>query len=132
MRLDRLAPLGLGVLAAAMIGGGLMVVGGPEAARREKRDDARALAISQLARCLRDVPKAEFDALPKEMTAETACADRMNWKDAETGVPFRIESDGSGYFRVCATFEKPRMVRNAFYEQAFDAETGCIKDERAG
>lgn len=132
MRPDRLAPLGLGVLAAAMVIAGLMVVGGPEAARREKRDEARAGDISSLARCLRDLPQAELDALPNEMTAGTACADSVTWKDAATGEPFRIESDGSGHYRVCATFESPKKIRHVFYGQAFDPETGCVKDERAG
>lgn len=132
MRLDRLAPLGLGVLAAAMIVGGLMVVGGPEAARREKHDLERVEALARLAGCVRDLPQETFDALPEVMTEQTACADFSEWRDPHTDEPFRIQRDGGTSYRLCATFEKPEKVNRSFYDLTFDRKTGCVAGHRPG
>lgn len=132
MKIDSLATLALGGLAALLVGAGLVMVGGPEEARQQKRDEARGYALSKLARCMAQLPAAEFDALPPELAADTPCVEDDNWRDAETGAPFRLVRGEGGDFSLCAVFEKPASVRRNFYEQRFDPATGCITAKRGG
>lgn len=126
MRSDRLALIALGGLAALLVVAGLVMVGGPEEARRQRRDEARIAALSYLARCMAQLPAAEFDALPPEMAADTSCVDGGNWRDTQTGTPFRLVRGEGGAFSLCAAFENPASVSRNFYDQSFDPATGCI------
>lgn len=130
MRSDHLALAALGGLAALLVVAGLVAVGGPEEARRQRRDEARIAALSDLALCMAHLPAAEFDALPPEMTAGIPCADGDDWRDAQTGTPFRLVRGEGGAFSLCAAFENPASVRRNFYGQSFDPATGCLAAKR--
>lgn len=130
MRSDRLALAALGGLAALLVVAGLAAVGGPEEARRQRRDEARIAALSDLARCMAQLPAAEFDVLPPEMAAGIPCADGDTWRDAQTGAPFRLVRGDGGAFSLCASFENPAAVRRTFYGQSFDPATGCLAAKR--
>jgi hypothetical protein len=130
MRSDRLALAALAGLAVLLVVAGLVTVGGPEEARRQRRDEARVAALSDLARCMAQLPVAEFDTLPPEMAADTPCVDRDNWRDAGTGAPFRLVRGEGGAFSLCAAFENPASVRRNFYGQSFDPATGCVTARR--
>src|SRR5690606_26163495 len=130
MRSDRFALAAFGGLAALLVVSGLLAVGGPEEARRQRRDEARIAALSDLARCMAHLPAAEFDALPPEMAAGIPCADGGNWRDAQTGAPFRLVRGEGGAFSLCASFETPAAVRRTFYGQSFDPATGCLAARR--
>lgn len=132
MRSDRIALAALAVLAALLVGLGLHAVGGPEKARQQKRDTARAEALSDLARCVVQLPAPEFDALPVELVPATVCTGFGIWRDDGTGASFRLVRGEGGAFSVCTTFENPASVRRYAQDQSFDAATGCITARREG
>lgn len=119
------ATLALGALALGLACGALILVGGPETARAERRDDARIDMIREMARCLSDLPQAARDALPDTARADMDCATGERWKDPATGEPYRIEKRGAGSVAVCARFEMPDRLGYA-YAGRLERETGCF------
>ncbi len=117
--------LALGALALMLACGALILVGGPETARAERRDDARIDMIREIARCLGDLPQAARDALPDTARAEMDCAPGARWKDPATGEPYRIEKRGAGRVAVCAQFEMPDRLGYAYGGQ-LEHDTGCF------
>jgi hypothetical protein len=129
---DRIAQAGLALLATLLIGAGLMAVGGPEEARRQRRDDDRHQAIFQLARCFAGLDKAEFDSLPPQVAASTPCVTIYGWSDPQTAEPYRFQREDDGSFSVCATFEKPDSLRRDRSEPTLDPATGCVSGQWKG
>jgi hypothetical protein len=123
---DRIAQAGLALLAALLIGAGLIAVGGPEEARRQRRDDDRHLAIISLAICISRLDRAAYDVLPAELKADSPCVAKKTWRDPQTDQPFRFIRGESNSFSVCATFETPDSPIRIRSEWILDPATGCI------
>jgi hypothetical protein len=120
------ATLALAALAFAMACGALFIVGGPETARAERRDDLRIDTIRNVAECLKGLPKEVKDALPDMVSEDLTCPSADNRKDPLTGEPYRIEKRGAGFVAVCARFELPDRLNNS-YERRFNRNTGCFE-----
>ena len=118
---------GLVVTAAVVLG--LAAVGGPEAGRRDRRDDARLADIAQIAGAL--VCHAEADAAPPapETVAEISpgCLAPAALADPATGAAYRIERPAPDRVSVCATFEDaPSAAERGAGWPPFDPESGCV------
>jgi hypothetical protein len=129
---DRIAQAGLALLAALLIGAGLMAVGGPEEARRQRRDDDRLSTIIQLSGCFSRLDRAEFDALPPQVTARTPCVSELGWSDPQTSEPYRFQRGEGDSFSVCATFEKPDSLRRFTGDREVNPATGCVSGQWKG
>ena len=120
MRREQIATAGIGLLAALLVGAGLMVVGGPEQGRIERRDAKRMVALRIYSDCLTHIPAADLANVPNEH-----CQDR-----SLTGVAgdeaLRFELIGSKEIRVCARFEYPDRQLTYGIKGDFDAATGCL------
>jgi hypothetical protein len=119
---------GLVVLAAVVLG--LLVVGGPEAGRRDRRDAARLADIRQIADAIACHAAAKADP-PAPSTIEQispACLARgpQELVDPSTGAAFAIERPTPDLARVCADFEAPSRGERWPGWPPFDAATGCV------
>ena len=111
MQSDTFAPLLIGGLVAAAIVAGLMVTGGPIAARAEKRDMARLADLRELqsfVTCRYDLD----DALPDTLATDERCADTLPMTDPVTDAPYVYEKTSATSYRLCATFERPELVED--------------------
>ena len=120
MRREQMATAGIGLLAAVLVGAGLMAVGGPEQGRAERRDDARLGALRAYAECLSHMPIEELSTAPADI-----CADKVALLLPE-GDTLRFEAVGSTKVRVCTRFEYPKRLPVNGYTGEFDLETGCL------
>lgn len=120
MRREQIATAGIGLLAAFLVGAGLMVVGGPEQGRAERRDAKRMIALRTYSECLTRIPAADLASVPNEH-----CQNR-----SLTGVAgdeiLRFELIGSKEIRVCTRFEYPERQPTYGINSDFDAATGCL------
>ncbi len=123
--LRRNATWALAALALGLVCTALFLVGGPETARAERRDDVRINMIRDMAQCLNELPQDAKDALPAEAAQGMDCAPNDRWKDPQTGEPYRLEKRGSGGVAVCARFELPDRLGYA-YAGRLDRKTGCF------
>lgn len=119
---DRFALAALAGLAAVLVVAGLAAVGGPEEARRQRRDEALLLSLARVARCVERLDRASYDGLPSELAADAAC---MSGTDAAAPLRFRRE-EGNG-FALCAAFERPEALSARRYDRAFDPVSGCVE-----
>lgn len=100
---------------------GLSVAGGPEANRRERRDQARIAALHEIAEAVACTAAApgSFAAPASAADIPPACLapDRARaLADPLTGAAHAITYPAPGTVRVCASLEAP----------AADAESGCV------
>lgn len=123
MRREQLATAGIGLLAALLVGAGLMVVGGPDQARAERRDDARLLALRNYAECLSHLP---IEALTNA-SADTCEAEIK--PPLPQGESLRFETVGSTKVRVCSRFEYPDRLPRYGFEGELDVTSGCLTRE---
>lgn len=112
--------LGAGVLAA--LAAGFWLIGGPEAARMENRDEKRMTDLRALQAHVTCLAKANAQTLPETLTESEGCpAPRL--KDRFTDTPYRYARLTDTGFEVCAEFELPERVRHS---PQFDPDTGCL------
>lgn len=127
----------IAAVAAAVIGG-LLIVGGPFAGRREKFDAERFNELGRLARALicEDKGVRYGSTLPEDLTVESlrvhcssAGIGEDDLTDDETGQPYVYQVKDGRDFSVCATFyDAKRTLRlngQSWYGATFNAETGC-------
>jgi hypothetical protein len=126
------------VAAIAAITVGLLAVGGPNAARRDRADDLRLADLTGIAGTLRCTINGVAAPLPQTLADwRPPVCDRyfgaISLIDRETGAPFRYVRQGGDGFRICAQFHDAKGAeargRRRLHPRdrfAFDAETGCM------
>ena len=122
------------VLTSSVLAWGLWTVGGPETARKEKRDDVRFRDIQMLGehyKCVANVGPDTDQVIASRQcgSAKDAPPDRQ---DPLTGEAYRYARTGDNSFEVCATFEvatntdtrrHPRVF--ALRGVVFEGHVGC-------
>lgn len=123
MRSDRFALIGLAGLAAVLAVAGLAVVGGPEGARAQRRDEALLRSLAQAVSCVERLERAAYDALPAELGPDADCR-----PGADAGpAPLRFRREEGNGFALCATFERPEGLPSLRYGLDLDPATGCAR-----
>lgn len=121
-------PLALAALACALIAAALWTVGGPDAARAERRDALRLQDLTALQHhmaCMHGRSAASDQTTP---APSLACPTPQHGADRWSGQAYDVQVLDDGAIRACATFEKPdRLVSRP----DFDPMTGCLT-QRAG
>lgn len=104
--MQRAATWGIAILAAAAIGAGLALSGGPERGRKERRDDARLQDLGQMSQTINCLA-GDSARLPAEIATTGGCPGPIRTVDPFTDQPYRVEPVGEGKYRLCAGFELP-------------------------
>ena len=126
MRPDRLAPVALGALVAALIVFGLRSVGGPGKGRQEQRDTTRLQDLRDLRTYVVCVANTQDKTLPTGLVPVETCQREIRLADPFTGAPYLYERVSDTAFRLCATFEDPDWII-AFRAADLDRGTGCLQ-----
>ena len=124
------------VLLAALAG--ILTVGSPSEARRERMDQHRYQDLVALALALTCTDKDVTPVLPAEMSVENLrsyCGGRnildSTLVDKETSEPYKYSRISDGEFSICAKFyDADRAVRQVYrYPDqgwSFNPATGCV------
>jgi len=113
--------LGAGVLAA--LAAGFWLIGGPQAARMENRDEKRMQDLRALQAHVTCLANANAQTLPQALTGSEGClAPRL--KDRFTDAPYRYARLSDSAFDLCAAFELPERVRHS---PQLNTDTGCLR-----
>ena len=119
------ATAALAAVAALLVGAGLLISGGPDQARKERRDRQRLddlVALEALVDCLANANRGQ---LPDRLVPNAQCSWSAALDDPFTGQPYRYVATGLRSYRLCAGFETPPPDRERFGPFMRDAE-GCI------
>jgi hypothetical protein len=111
--------------------GGLMVVGGPGYARKERNDQERSQNLRRLAEYYLCQENEERD----DGISPRHCGgaqEKPEETDPVTGQSYRYVSISETHFEVCATFQTDmRQDRNGGYRALyFDGQEGCMRYKR--
>lgn len=101
---------------------GLYMTGGPDLARKERRDNERMqelLAVGTWVDCV----AGELGSLPPTLQKSQQCDWMPRIDDPYTGAPYRYEVLAPNRYRICANFDLPPPPREDRW--ARDAQ-GCI------
>ena len=101
------ATAALVVIAGALIGAGLLLTGGPEQARKERRDQERADDLGSLTRLVDCLAGANGGRLPDGLAQTPECDWQARLVDPFTDQPYRYERITERSYQLCATFETP-------------------------
>ena len=112
--------LGAGV--AAALAAGFWLIGGPEVARMENRDQRRMSDLHALQRHVTCLARTTGKTLPQTLD-ETRDCPAPQLTDRFTDVPYRYARLTGMAYEVCAAFERPDRLQPS---PRFDAETGCL------
>ena len=112
--------LGAGVVAA--LAAGFWLVGGPETARMENRDQKRMSDLHSLQAHVTCLARARGNTLPQALD-ETGDCPAPQLTDRFTDAPYRYARLSGTAYEICAEFELPGRLRPS---PRFDAETGCL------
>lgn len=118
--------MAIATLAVIAILGGLLLIGGPEQARKERRDQQRhadLAAMTGLVRCLADRNGGQ---LPQTLAAEPDCNGQIRMTDPGGGAPYRYQVTGPDSYQLCADFELPQERRIGWMDRDAD---GCVRRE---
>ena len=129
MRAEGLSRWWLGGIALLLVALGLWAVGGPGAARAERRDEVRQedlAAINRALACLAEAGRPLPAALGDLDAQGTGCVLPTRLADPYDGAPYGFERLGERSVLLCAGFERPDLVASLDYNgRAFDPATGC-------
>ena len=109
------------VLLAALVG--IITIGGPTEARRERFDQRRYQDLVSIAHALQCAPKDGTPALPAELTVpllRSYCGGRniqdSGLLDKETNELYKYSTAGDGKFSICAKFyDAARTAQQSYY-----------------
>jgi len=119
------ATIAIALLAAAALGGGLALSGGPGQGRKERRDEARHQDLQRLSSLVQCRANAE-GGLPADLLNTPACPETARREDPFTAAPYRYEAIDARSFRLCAGFELPLEPTQIWGASEIDAEAGCL------
>jgi hypothetical protein len=113
--------LGAGVVAA--LAAGFWLIGGPEAARMENRDQNRMSDLHSLQDHVTCLARTKGKVLPQVLDETRDCpAPRLTGR--LTDDPYRYARLSETAYEICADFELPDRLRPS---PRFDVETGCLR-----
>lgn len=112
----------IAALAMVAVALGLYLTGGPDRARKEKRDREREQDLISLANWV-DCLAAEQGGLPARLQADPQCDWTLRTADPFTDVPYRYEVVAPRRYRLCAVFDLPPLRPDTRWGR--DAQ-GCI------
>ena len=112
--------LGAGVVAA--LAAGFWLIGGPEVARTENRDQKRMSDLHSLQGHVTCLARTKGKALPRVLDATRDCP-APQLTDRFTDDPYRYARLSDTAYEICAEFELPDRLHTS---SRFDAETGCL------
>ena len=118
------ASLAIAALAAVLVIAGLVMVGGPMQARKERRDQARMDDLALLADhvdCLSQTEQGSV--LPADLAATPSCPAPDRLAD-DSGAPYRYQPTDALHYRLCAKFELPPDPAQAGWAEKRDGD--CI------
>lgn len=120
----------LTLLVVVAIGAGLWMVGGPRAARIEKRDRARFDDLERLVPYVKCVARRNDKKLPDRLEVVASCDQtNLHLADPFTGASYHYEKVDENTFRLCAEFERSKTLSipvGAMHR--LNRETGCIEE----
>lgn len=119
------ATAALAVVAALLVGAGLWLGGGPDQARKERRDRQRLDDLTVLQALVGCLARANHDQLPERLTPSPQCNWPAELKDPFTGQPYRYAVTGPNSYRLCADFETPAPAEGRSGPFTRDKD-GCI------
>ena len=104
---------------------GLVITGGPGAARQQARDDTRLQDLRQISaniRCQADATGRTPDA-PRQTDLCPSPFAMQNPRSGETYAYARLDDR---HWRLCAPFEQPERVAKPARDHQFDPRAGCL------
>ena len=117
------ASIAIILIAGALIGGGLVLTGGPGQARKERRDQERSDDLNALVRLVDCLANANQGRLPDRLKPDGECNWLTQLNDPFTGAPYEYVVTGPRSYRLCAAFETPPGLTGRLWKR--DAN-GCI------
>jgi hypothetical protein len=128
---ERLATALIIGLATGFVILGALTVGGPEEARKAKRDDIRLRHMAEIGACLQQLSPSALSAIGDTLDAGETCAEAAEILDPLTAKPYRVALSGATGIRICAEFESKERQGYTFGIPEFDRATGCASYQRA-
>ena len=119
------ATAALAAVAALLVGAGLILSGGPDQARKERRDRQRLDDLTVLQALVTCLANAEQGQLPDQLAPSPQCDWPAGLEDPLTGEPYRYAPTGPRSYRLCAGFETPPPGSSQFGGFMRDAD-GCV------
>lgn len=117
------ATAALVVIAVALIGVGLLLTGGPDQARKERRDQEREDDLGSLASLVDCLASANGGRLPDRLAQTSDCDWQARLADPFTNQPYRYERITERSYQLCATFETPPPKTRGPWGRD---ENGCV------
>jgi hypothetical protein len=105
-----------------------MVVGGPGTGRLERRDDIRRADLEDLSNYAVCVANHAGGVVSESLPPDEDCSVEVRFSDPFTNAPYVYKKTSTRSFRLCAGFESPERLRDAyFYRGWFNPSTGCVE-----
>lgn len=121
------ATAAIAILAAAAVGGGLALSGGPMKGRMERHDMDREQDLRRLSAQVRCLADEASGVLPEKVVTTGSCPDEVRLEDPFTGEPYRYEVIDARSYRLCAGFELPFDSRRRIWgDFERDSQAGCL------
>ncbi|MEG3660822.1 hypothetical protein [Celeribacter halophilus] len=116
--------IALTVLALGAVAAGIATVGGPDAARIEKRDDQRLSEMRTLVWHTQCLARENGNTLPDMLTETDTCPDKLAEDALLRTEGYRYLKVDEASFKICADFEDIESLQKRRPAEALD-EAGC-------
>ena len=125
METDRMGLWIILALCGVMVLSGLLVTGGPETGRQEKRDQQRirdSIAFANLVTC---IAHRDGEALPQAIAPDAECGGRPLPADPPAGHDYRYRRLSDRTFEICSTAERPERLRQTYNLSIREGDAVC-------
>jgi hypothetical protein len=116
--------IALTVLALGAVAAGIATVGGPNAARIEKRDDQRLSEMRTLVWHTQCLARENGNTLPDMLTETDTCPDKLAEDALLRTEGYRYLKVDEASFKICADFEDIESLQKRRPAEALDG-SGC-------
>ncbi len=116
--------IALTILALSAVAAGIVSVGGPNAARIEKRDNQRLSELRSLVWHTQCLARENGNILPDMLTVTDTCPDKLTEDSLLRTEGYRYLKVDETSFKICADFEDIGALKKRRPAEAID-ETGC-------
>lgn len=101
-------------LCGVMVLSGLLVTGGPETGRQEKRDQQRIRESANFADLVTCIAHRDGEALPQAIAADAECWGHPLATNPPVGHPYRYRRLSDRTFEICFTAERPELLNQTY------------------